>query len=100
MLIQEFSEPVYPSINEVLRLGGPYPQTIRSSFNDFWFKGFHDQSPFSWVGDKLLEAVSNQEPPKLEEECEEITYRKHFIGKVNITVLNSEKSQEPLSEKS
>ena len=80
---QEFSEPVYPSINEVLRLGGPYPQTIRSSFNDFWFKGFHDQSPFSWVGDKLLEAVSNQELPKLEEECEEITYRKHFIGKVN-----------------
>lgn len=93
---KEFSEPVYPSINEVLRLGGPYPQTIRSSFNDFWFKGFHDQSPFSWVGDKLLEAVSNQEPPKLEEECEEITYRKHFIGKEHLNFFGRDEEYGPI----
>ena len=47
LYFQEFSESVYPSIKEVLRLGGPYPQTIRSGFGDYWYAGFHDQECFS-----------------------------------------------------
>ena len=46
---QEFSESVYPSIKEVLRLGGPYPQTIRSGFGDYWYAGFHDQECFRQI---------------------------------------------------
>ena len=80
---------MYPSIREVLRLPGPYPQTIRSSYNDFWFQGFHDQSPISWLGDKILEAVSSPEPPEIDQQCEETTFRKHYIGQVeNLQIFN------------
>lgn len=77
---------MYPSIKEVLRLGGPYPQTIRSGFGDYWYSGFHDQSAYSWVGDSLLQAVASPDPPYIEDQCEDMTYRKHYIGQVNETL--------------
>jgi len=93
---KDFSEPVYPSIREVLRLPGPYPQTIRSSYNDFWFQGFHDQSPISWLGDKILEAVSSPEPPEIDQQCEETTFRKHYIGQEHLNFYGRDEEHGPI----
>lgn len=93
---KEFSAASYPSIREVLRLGGPYPQTIRSSYNDFWFRGFHDQSPYSWVGDPLLQAVSNPALPVIETQCEETTYRKHYIGQEHLNFYGRDDEHGPI----
>ena len=85
---------MYPSIKEVLRLGGPYPQTIRSGFGDYWYSGFHDQSAYSWVGDSLLQAVASPDPPYIEDQCEDMTYRKHYIGQVKRLDLFAKVSSE------
>lgn len=73
----------------MLRLGGPYPQTIRSGFGDYWYVGFHDQSAYSWVGDSLLQAVASPDPPYIEDQCEDMTYRKHYIGQVTYIHVKS-----------
>jgi len=93
---KEFSESVYPSIKEVLRLGGPYPQTIRSGFGDYWYVGFHDQSAYSWVGDSLLQAVASPDPPYIEDQCEDMTYRKHYIGQEHLNFYGRDDKHGPI----
>ena len=41
------------------------------------------QSAYSWVGDSLLQAVASPFPPYIEDQCEELTYRKYYIGQVS-----------------
>ena len=47
------------------------------------------ESAYSWVGDSLLQAVASPFPPYIEDQCEELTYRKYYIGQVsNIKEFN------------
>ena len=46
------------------------------------------ESAYSWVGDSLLQAVASPFPPYIEDQCEELTYRKYYIGQVS-TLIDS-----------
>ncbi|XP_039250211.2 uncharacterized protein LOC120327908 isoform X7 [Styela clava] len=84
---KQVEAPLYPSIQEVLRKGLPYPQVIPPPHGGYWAQGFHPDSPH-------LDMDVAKEPmlpytDKLTTEREEIitSYRRHFLGKEHVNLF-------------
>jgi len=69
----------YPSINDVLKQGGPYPQIIPPPNGGYWIQGFTSSCSHLKTEDESLEVHPATESKIYIDDTKHI-YRNHFIG--------------------
>ncbi|XP_035155226.1 rap1 GTPase-activating protein 2 isoform X5 [Callithrix jacchus] len=76
----------YPSIDEVVEKGGPYPQVILPQFGGYWIEDPENVGTPTSLGSSICEEEEDNLSPntfgyKLECKGEARAYRRHFLGK-------------------